>query len=413
MSQSLNRLLCATLIAACGWCSDLFAGDWPQILGPHRNGHADGETLADSWPANGPRTVWQRKVGSGFSGLAVANGTAVVIHREADRERVEVMQAATGKVLHRVDFPVNYRATIVEDDGPRCVPLIHQGRVYVYGVQGGLRCIDLKSGKTIWARETHREFRAQEGYFGAGSSPIIEGARILVNVGGARAGAGIVAFDLDSGKTVWKVTDESASYSSPIAITQNSVRHVIFVTRYKVISLDPANGDIRFEFPFGKRGSTINGASPVVLDGHLFVSSSYGIGAVFAKIANRQVTEVWQDDRTLSSQYTTCVEHNGHLFGIHGRQDQGVAELRCFHPRTRRISWTKSGFGYATLITADGKLLILKSDGELVLAEANSDRYRELSRSQILKDTTRALPALSNGLFYARDTTTLKCVDLR
>src|SRR6185295_9030292 len=102
-----------------------------------------------------------------------------------------------------------------------------------------------------------------------------------------------VALDLASGRTLWKSTDELASYSSPAAATIDGERHVVFVTRLNVVSVDPHSGNVRFRFPFGARGPTVNAATPLVLGDHLFVSSSYGVGARWAKIDKGGAKELW------------------------------------------------------------------------------------------------------------------------
>jgi outer membrane protein assembly factor BamB len=397
------------------------AGDWPQILGPHRNGAAADERIAGSWPGNGLKTLWQRDVGQGFAGVAVSRGTAVLFHRVGHQEVVEALVAATGKAIWKSAFPASYVPTFSDDNGPRVVPIITRGRVYAYGAMGNLRSLDLATGKVLWQRNTYEDFNSKkevndeppEGYFGIGSSPIVEGGKIIVNVGGDTQDAGIVAFAADTGRTVWKATAERASYSSPVAVTVGGVRHVVFVTRLNVVSLDPDNGKVRFQFPFGRIGTTVNGASPVLFDGRLFVTASYRIGSLFAKINGGDAEVLWRDPAILASQYTTCVESGGYLFGIHGRQDGPLAELRCFDPRARKILWAVPSFGYATLILAGDKLLILKTDGTLVLAAANRNKYEELARTQVCDNTTRALPALAEGFLYVRDTQVLKCVDLR
>jgi hypothetical protein len=198
-----------------------------------------------------------------------------------------------------------------------------------------------------------------------------------------------------------------------VATTVDGKRHVIFVTRLNVVSLDPATGEVRFRFPFGRIGPTVNAANPLVVDGHVFVTSSYGIGSVLARIGGDGAEIVWRDTEVLASQYTTCVEHDGHLFGINGRQDGPPPDLTCFDPKTREVAWTQPSFGYATLLKAGDKLLIVKTDGNLVLAAMNVDEYEELTRARICETTIRALPALAGGLLYVRDTRVLKCLDLR
>jgi outer membrane protein assembly factor BamB len=293
------------------------------------------------------------------------------------------------------------------------VPLIDAARVYLFGAGSNLHCVSLADGKTLWSRDLAADYDVPESYFGAGSSPILEAGRLLVNVGAGRSGAGIVAFSPETGKTLWKATDEQGSYSSPIAATIDGTRHAIFVTRLNAVSLDPLSGQVRFRFPFGKRGPTVNAASPLLVDGHLFLTASYGIGAVWAKIHPDDATTVWQNDAILSSQYTTPIALDGRLYGVDGRQDIGAASLRCIDPARGVVLWSEENFGYATLILAGGKLLIQKTDGTLVLAQPSPESFRKLASAQVADSTTRALPALAGGLYYVRDETTLKCLDLR
>ncbi len=399
------------------------AGDWPQILGPDRNGIAQKESIAASWPGGGPKPVWEQEVGQGFAGVSVSNGIAVVFHRVGNEEIAEGLNAATGEKLWRAASPTEYQPSYNPDSGPRAAPVIHDGLVYLYGARGGLSCVQLADGKKVWQRDTYADFSSKrpsrgepaEGYFGFASSPIVEGDKLLLNVGGSSKNAGIVAFDRKTGKTLWTATDERASYSSPVAATIDGQRHVVFATRLKVVSVDPANGRVLFEFPFGEPGPSATGASPVILGNSVFITGSYRFGAVLARAGRSGAIEVWRSDEILSSQYTTSVDYKKMLFGVHGRQDAAAAELRCVNPITRQVAWKKSGFGYATMILAGDKLLIMKTDGELVLAAADTKQYRELSRANLFdgRVTTRALPSLSNGLFYVRDAKTLKCFDLK
>jgi len=391
----------------------LRAGDWPQILGPNRDGRAAAdEKLTDSWPKDGPPVLWQRDVGGGFSGLAVAGNTAILFHRVDDEEVAEAIDLLTGKTKWKDGSPTRFSSGFSDDQGPRCVPVIQGGRVFVFGAQGTLRCLDLKSGQRIWNRDTHTEFKAPEGYFGAGSTPIAVGDKLLVNVGAGRAGAGVVAFETATGKTVWKGVDDDASYSSPILATVDGTKHAIFVTRLKTVSLDPDTGKVRFEFPFGKRGPTVNGASPMVLDGHLLVSAHYGVGAVFTKIGANSATEKWNSDELISSHYMTPLAQEGLIYGIHGQERVEESELRCLDPRSQKVLWSKPNFGYGTMLAADGKMLMQTTDGELILWQPDARRYQELARARVFRSTTRALPALSNGRLLVRDSRTLKCLQV-
>jgi outer membrane protein assembly factor BamB len=401
----------AALVAVAGiltTCTAI-AGDWPQILGPHRNGVADGEILEERWPKGGPKIEWQFPVARGFAGVAVAAGKVAIFDRQEDSEVVTVRDVKTGKTLWSVKAPVRYESTIASDDGPRCVPLIHDNRVFVLGVAGRMRCLLLADGGEQWQRELFKDFDVPPSYFGVGSTPLLVGDKLLVNVGG-RDSSGIVAFRVADGTTAWKATEEGASYSSPTLATIDGRQIAIFVTRLSVVGLEPQTGKVRFRFAFGQRGPTVNAATPLVIDGHLLVSASYGVGAVWAKLGANSAQELWRSDEIMSSQYTTCVFKDGALFGIDGRQDIPPAHLRAFDPRSRKVFWTEENFGTGNLILAGDKLLIMKTDGELILAAADKSRYRELARAQILDGTAQPLPALANGRLYVRDESTLKCL---
>jgi outer membrane protein assembly factor BamB len=401
-----------SVIFIASFAARAIAGDWPQILGPTRNGAAADEKIVDSLPAGSPKIVWEHEVGEGYAGVAVAAGTAVVFHRVVDQEIVEGLDARSGKRLWKQAFPATYAGGINSDKGPRCVPLIHKGHVYLFGAAGDLHCVALKEGAKRWSRSLENEYSIPQSFFGVGSTPIAEGDKLLVNVGG-KGGAGIVAFSLADGKPVWKATNEQASYSSPTAATIDGERQVIFVTRLNAVSIDPENGKVRWEFPFGARGPTVNAATPLVLDDSLFLSASYGIGAVCRKIGRTSTEEVWANDTTMSSQFSTSVPLGKYLYGVDGRQDSPPARLRCIDPKTGKVLWTKAEFPVANLIVGDGKLVIVTDNGYLILAAASPEKYNELGRAKLAGNETRALPALANGLLYVRDKSVLKCVDLR
>lgn len=388
----------------------VLAGDWPQILGVHRDGNAVDEKIIDRIPEAGPAQVWQAQIGSGFAGPVVSGGTLVQFHRIGNEDLLTAYDAATGTKRWSKGFKTSFEPQIVPDDGPRATPTIHDGRVYAFASNGGLYCVELKSGETIWERQTHKDFHAPEGYFGAGSSPLVEGKLLIVNVGGDRDGAGIVAFNLADGKTAWQATREQASYSSPIAVTLDGTRHLLCVTRLNFVSLDPISGKERFRTPFGKRGPTVNGAIPVLIKNQALLTASYEIGAELLTLRADRVDITWNDE-VLSSQYTTPILQDGAVYGVDGRQDGGPVSLKCFDLQTRKVFWSQP-IPYATLISVDGKLLVMQTNGKLMMVALDKSANRELGSTSLLTGTTRALPALADGRFYIRNENTLKCVSL-
>jgi hypothetical protein len=155
----------------------------------------------------------------------------------------------------------------------------------------------------------------------------------------------------------------------------------------------------------------VNGANPVLIKNQVLLTSSYGIGAELVTIRPDAANVEWKDD-VLSSQYTTPIVHDGAVYGIDGRQDLGAVSLKCFDPAMRRVHWTNPVATYATLIAADGKLLMMQTDGKLRLIELNKAAFRELSSAVLMTGTTRALPALANGRLYVRNESKLKCFSI-
>jgi len=395
------------------------AGDWPQILGPARNGKAAAdERLAEAWPATGPRQLWRKDVGAGVAGLAVVGDRGYLFHRLGDREVLEAIDAATGETAWSDGHATSFVPQVGGGDGPLCPPLVHDGKVVVFGAQGMLACIDAATGRRLWQRATHREFDAQEGYFGAGSTPLAVGGRVIVNVGGRKGDAGIVAFDLATGETLWTATREGASYSAPVVVAVQQAPHVLMATRLTCLLVDPATGAVRWSFPFGQRGPTVNAASPVLVgEGRFLVTAAYGIGSVCGTFDATTATPLWQGTESLASQYATPVVLDGRLYAIDGRDDVPPADFVCLDPETGRVLWREPGFGYGTVLAADGKLLVVKTDGELLLVRPDAARLVVLARARPFADDprggpARALPALAGGRLYLRNDRSLVALDV-
>jgi outer membrane protein assembly factor BamB len=390
----------------------LSAADWPQFLGPTRNSTSAETGLLATWPAKGLPLSWERPVGEGYSGPVVSGGRLILFHRVGDEEVVECLDAATGKGHWKFSYPTAYDDDFGKGNGPRSTPLVAGNRVYTLGAEGRLHCLDLDSGKKVWDRSVTADYGAPKNFFGVGTSPLLEGDRLLLNVGGR--GAGIVALNKDTGKEVWKATDDGASYSSPVAATIDGRRHVIFLTRAGVVSLDPATGLVRFRLPWRSRSNaSVNAATPVVVKDEVFISASYETGAVLLKVGKDGATEVWKGDDILSNHYDTSVYHDGFLYGFDGRQELG-AGLRCVEWKTGKVRWTRDKYGCGSMVLADGKLIILGEKGDLVLVTPTPEGYREKSRIRLFKNLPCRSPiALADGRLYARDAKRLVCLYLK
>lgn len=405
------RLPGALLLFVLTFGASALADEWPQFLGPTRNGVYAGVPLSDNWGTEGPRAVWRRQVGQGLSGPVVAQNRVVLFHRVENREVVEAMAADTGTTIWQYSYPTTYRDDFGFDEGPRAVPVIANGIIYTFGAEGQLHAVDLAKGTKVWSEDTMRRFSVPKGFFGAAGSPLVEDGRVIANVGGANAG--IVAFDAKTGRVLWTATTDGASYSSGIGATVGGRRLAIFLTRNGIVGLNPADGQVQFQRPWrARQAASVNAATPIIHGDSMFVSAEYGPGAGVLRIDGATLTPAWTSDDALSNHYATSVLFNGVLYGFHGRQEFGQS-FRAVDYQTGNVRWNQGGMRAGTVTLAGNRLLILHESGELLLAPATPDAFTPLAHAQILPATVRATPAIANGLLYARNDNTLLCVDLR
>src|SRR5215831_18360977 len=245
MKRPLSVLIVCALLGG----AHLLADDWPQILGPTRDGVYKGAPLAASWPAGGPKVLWRKQVGEGFAGPAIAGGRLIIHHRLGREEIVDSIDAKTGTAQWRYAYPTTYRDDFGFDEGPRAVPVVDHGRVYTFGAEGQLTATELATGRKIWNVDTMRRFNVRKGFFGASGSPLVTNGRVIANIGGTDTArrAGIVAFNADTGAIIWTATDHEASYSSGVLATFGGQPAAVFFTRAGLVGLDPSNGAIRFQ----------------------------------------------------------------------------------------------------------------------------------------------------------------------
>jgi outer membrane protein assembly factor BamB len=378
------------------------AEDWPQFLGPRRDGSYAGE-LAATWPKEGPERSWQVPVGNGFAGPVVVKHRVFLFHRTGGEERLECFDAANGKSLWVNGYAATYRDDFGFDPGPRATPAVAEGRVFCYGADGVISAVNAADGKLIWRMDAKKEFGSKKGFFGRAPSPLVYGDLVLLNVGGEGA-AGIVALEAATGKTRWKASKDEASYSSPVVAVFDGKTNVLFLTRHELVGIDPLKGEIGFRYAFAPTiEASVSAATPLVDGDLIFISGSYGAGAAALRVAGGKVKEVWRKEDVLSNHYATSVHRGRMIFGFDGRQDvPPPPALVCLNWDDGTVAWRKESYGAGSLVIAGERLLILMESGELILAEASSAAYKELGRAQILGAQTRAFPALADGFLYAR-----------
>jgi outer membrane protein assembly factor BamB len=404
-----------SLLVLVAGCSVAAAADWPQWLGPHRDGSSP-ETVAP-WK-EAPKVLWSQPVGEGHSSPVVAGGR-VFLHtrvKDKDEEQVTALDAATGKEVWHTAYP-HEKFSSLFGNGPRATPAVVDGRVYAFGITGVLTCFEADGGKQLWQVDTLKTFNAKNLFFGLSGSPLVDGNRVLVNVGGK--GASVVAFDTAKGDVLWKSLDDAASYSSPILVTQGTTRQAVFLTHEGVVSLNPADGSLSWRFPLVD--ALGESATTPVHSGDLLLAGTITLGSVGLRLGTKgdkpDAEKVWAN-ADLTCYFSTPVsvgkEHTYLVTGVKPPSLKREATLRCIETATGKELWKKPKVGtyHASLLrTGDDKLLMLEDVGNLVLFDPNPKEYRELARSKVCRETW-AHPALADGRLYIRDEEKLYCLQL-
>jgi outer membrane protein assembly factor BamB len=384
---------------------------WPQFLGPTRDAVYHGADLAEQWPKEGPRLLWQAPAGEGFSGPVVAEGKLILFHRLDANEVVECLDWLSGKSLWTFVYPTKFKDGIHQDNGPRSTPAIADGRVFTYGAEGELHCLDLQTGKKVWHVSGKRDFGVTPRWHGVAGSPLIEGNALLLNIGNTND-AGIVAFDKSTGAVLWQGTKHKASCSSPVAASVDGKRYVYFLTSRSFAALDPATGRELFAYPLDARHKDhLLAASPVVHSNLVFASGAYNVGGHLLRVQNGKKEKLWSTPE-LATQYATAICYDDCIYGVHGQWESGV-ELRCVDLKTGELRWQRGDYRESTLLRAGDQLLLLTYTGLLVRAPASPKEFKETARAQVAPFGVRAYPALADGLLYVRARNKLLCLDMR
>jgi outer membrane protein assembly factor BamB len=391
--------------------SPLAAGDWPQWRGVGREGVWREEGLPDKLPAElKPR--WRQPIGGGYAGIAATGGKVYTLDRQKEPkeiERVLCLDADTGKTVWAHEYPVTY-GKLDYGNGPRSTPTVQDGRVYTLGAVGHLHCLDAATGKVIWSRDTVKDFKGRYPTWGHACSPLLDGDRLLVQVGGE--GACLVALEAATGKEVWRSLADRPGYSSPRIVQTKTWRQVVFWTAEHVVGLDPATGKVRWKVPFEITYDVA--ISDVIYHDGLLLASNYWSGSKAIRLDEKgENPEVVWEGKQLSLLMSTPLARDGHVYAL-----DRFRGLKCLEMRSGKVKWegehvTPRGTNpQATLVWAGERALILNERGDLTLAELKPEGYRALGKVPLLGGLVWAHPAYADRCVFARNDEEIVCVPL-
>jgi len=384
---------------------------WPQWGGKKMDFKADAKNLAASWSEEGPKEIWRRDLGSGYSAILMDGGRLYTMYRSDDdkNEIVIAIDPKTGKTIweHRDDAAPMEGHVDQFGRGPRSTPLIVGDRIFAIGVSGRMHCLNKSDGKEIWSKELWQDLGGTKLSHGYSSSPVAYKDTVITLVGAE--GASIVAFNQADGSIVWKKHDFANGYSTPILIQVGGRDQMVTFMDERIVGFDPTNGDLEWELRF--KGT--NMAQPVwnQEDGILFVSA-LSAGARGLKLTREDgktnVEEVWSS-RKMQLYHVNPIAVGDYVYGSSGNDPAFFAAI---NHKTGEVAWRKRGFAQATAVYADGRFVVLDEDGKLGLVEATPEACTVRSEAPVMEKSAWTVPTINGSTIYVRDNKTIRALDL-
>jgi outer membrane protein assembly factor BamB len=424
--------------------SALHADDWPQWLGPQRDGVWRETGIIEKLPTDGLKFRWRVPIGGGYSGPAVAKGHVYLMDRQLGKgtsnpsspwgrgeipgnERVLCLNEADGKIVWQHEYECPY--TVSYASGPRVTPAVHDGKVYTLGAEGNLLCLDADKGTVLWSRDFKREFGIKTPMWGFAGHPLVDGRKLICLAGGE--GSVAVAFDKDTGKELWRaLSAKEPGYAPPMIYEFAGKRQLTLWHPEAVNALDPETGKVIWSHPLTpsvRSGMTI--PSPRKVGDLLFLTSFYN-GSLLLRVDSDKPSIVWQSQKVsekdtdgLHSVMATPLIEKGYIYG-----PCSYGQFRCLKLETGERLWETfaptSGkserWGHAFVVKHGDRSFIFSEQGDLIIAKLTPEKYEELSRAHLVDPVNRdpgrpvvwSHPAFANKSVYARNDKEMVCVSL-
>jgi outer membrane protein assembly factor BamB len=406
--------------AACSgsaWASDgtpsgNVSASWPQWGGPNRDFKVDARGLADKWPDNGPKQLWNRPLGEGYSAVVADQHRLYTMYRQGDNEIVIALQPGTGQTIweHRYPAPPYADQDPVHARGPHATPLLLDDRIVAIGVTGLLHCLDAATGRVLWSHNLVKDFGGRVQYYGYASSPLAYDGNIIVLVGGESCG--VVALNRADGSVVWKSGPCEISYASPILINVDGQDQIVFFSPDAVIGMDAKGGAFLWRHTVANFCKT-NCTTAIWGEGNLLWAATKSVGGTRVLKLNQKdgqtsVTQVWSN-RKVRIDFWNAIRIGDFVCAASG---DNVTFLSVIDIQTGEVLLKERGFGQVNGLCADGKLIFLDDSGMLTLAKVSREKIEVVSSVQLLNSVTWTVPTLVGTRLYVRDRERILALDL-
>lgn len=418
--------------------------DWVRFLGPSGNGHSSEKGVDPALWNPFPPVLWSMPLGVSYGAPSISGKRLYQFDRYGDKERLSCFDLITKSRLWYWEAPVEYEDMYGYNNGPRCSPIIDGNLIYLYGVAGGLYCLDATTGTLIWSVDTQSRYGVVPNFFGVASNPAIHGDKLLVMVGGSPpeshripagqlnlvkpAGSAIVAFDKKTGAELYQVGNDLASYASVTVQDVAGKPTGLAFLRSGLIAWEPDSGKNLFELPWrAAMLESVNAAMPITDGSQVMISESYEVGSVTMD-ANKSPWQVlWKDGGPRNrckfrAHWATPVLVDGYLYGCSGRNAPD-SDFRCVRWIDGKVMWTKRQHERSSVLAIDGYLIVLGEYGRLELMRPNPERFESIAECDLgrvadqqglplLEYPCWAAPIVSHGRLYIRGKDRLLCLQI-
>jgi outer membrane protein assembly factor BamB len=421
------------------------ADDWPQWMGPNRDGVWAEDGIVDRLPPEGPKVLWRSPVAGGYAGPAVANGKVYVADyvksagdykenavKRSDlrgKERVLCFDAKSGKQLWKHEYDCPYQ--ISYPAGPRCTPAVRDGKVYTLGAMGNLLCLNADKGTVLWSKDFPKDYKVKVPLWGYSGHPLIDGKKLLCIVGGD--GTTAMAFDKDNGKELWRsLSSEETGYAPPTLIEAGGVRQLLIWHGQSLNALDPETGKPYWSVPLTPQmGMAI--MAPRKDGDYLFVGAVYGTAVGLKLAADKPGADVaWRGPKNMRGpglfpMNMTPFAEGGVLYGFDQPGQFRAVKIatgerlwESWRPLTGKETSGPIYTGTAFVVKNGDRFFLFNESGELLIAKLSPKGYEEVSRWKMLEPTGAAFgrpvvwshPAFANRCVFARNDKELVCASL-
>ena len=409
MNQILGGLAMAILLA-----QPLHALDWPQWRGPERDGLSQEKGLLQQWPEGGPRQVWLfKETGLGYASPAIVGDHLYIMGTRAEKEFLIAINITGPKEVWAAEIGPLFREQ--RGDGPRGTPTVTDDRVYTLGGQGTLICVNRADGKLLW-KKTMQELGGEVPHWGYTESVLVENGIVYCTPGSSSKGA-VAALDAKTGDVIWQSKEFAvpAHYSSAITVDHNNTRQLIQLTEQQLAGLDAKTGKTLWTSPWPGRTAVV--PTPIYHNGHVYITSGYGVGCKLVRIGRNNPEDVYEN-KVMKNHHGGVIRIGQHIYGY---SDQ--VGWVCQDFMSGQEVWAeKEKLGKGAIFAADNRLYCLEEDsGVIALLEATPAAYKEHGRFTLSPQSDQRSrrgkvwthPVVANGKLYLRDQELLFCFDVK